>query len=809
MFSLFRPRTPPEKVSTSFRWLERKILPQTAEQWYATRTERGTYRLDILKESCFAWETLTSERRFTDFILEADVELDPSNGHSAAGVVFRHVNDENFYFLLLSSRGNYRFDLLFNNHPQHFIEWTRLPEPDGQARRIRVVAHGSHFSFIVDDEWVGEFDDEVLPAGNIGFAAQNFAGAGKGAFRLRRLSIDSHAVTVEREHLRWTYYFPVSPPARVRLAETLFGMGSPSAAVVQLRRALKDRAGTAQEHFLLAECYARLSLYSEALTEIEEVLAIEPGHREAGLERPNLLYLSNRLLEARDALHAVLADGGRAPGPAAWNLLGNTEYALGNWSKASEAYLKAVELQPDMALFLSNAARSLEKEGRTKETVDLYLRAARSLFEAETFDELSLILPRLYALDPGNPEVRSLDGRMLYREGQIDQAERIFSQLAADGAADGSSCYLLGIILSAKGRREEALPYLEKAAAAEPAFPLYQFRLAETLHLLGRDPGPLLDAALALAPDDPWTNNLAGMIRLEAGDHDGAVEKLTRARAGAPAEIDIALNLSEALSAAGRHEEAIAGLEALEAAGGPDARIANQKGNVRARQGDNAGAVSAYEEAIRLDPESPVYKENCAAACIEIDMVHRAEELLAQVEETHPSAPVYNLMGNVAVLKGELTRAELSFKAGLEREPGNPDLLVNLAMLHLQRGEYDKGKDILQSVLAQRPDHPRARRILERARSQHETVLSCAQCGRQWWVPRNLPAQAGLKVRGEPPADAPAGRCPRCGKIYCVGCASEHIRDMRFYCADCDELLKLSEDSLKWLLSRAIETAPE
>jgi tetratricopeptide (TPR) repeat protein len=808
MFAFNRPRKPAEKLGSSFRWLDRKIFPQSDTEGYSARHERGAFVLELSRESYFAWETMVPERRFTDFILETDLEAHPSNGHSALGVVLRHVNDENFYFFLLSSRGNYRFDLLFNNHPQHLIEWTRLPEPDGPTRRLSIVAHGSHFSFVVDDEWVGEIDDEVLPAGGIGFAAQTYQAAPGGIFRLKRLAVNTNALDVEREHLRWTYFYPASPPARVRLAETFFGMGSYSAAVVQLRRALKNRDGTPREHFLLAESYARLSLLPEALAEIETVLRMEPGHTEARQERPNLLYLSNRLLEARDGMRALLADPAIPSGPADWNLLGNAEYGLGNWEKASEAYLRACELQPEMPLFLSNAARSREREGRAEEARDLYLRAARVLFAEETFDELSLLLPRLSALDPGNAEARSLEAKMLYREGRIEEAQRILGALADEGKADATGSYLLGIILSGHGRREEALPHLERAVREEPSFPLYQFRLAETLHMLGRDAGSVMDAALALAPDDPWTNNLAGMIRMEKGDAEGAAGLLEKARAAAPAEADIALNLSEALSRAGRHEQAIAALDNFTRAVRESAAVANQKGNVRVRMGDNAGAVREYENAIRLDPENLDYKENCAAACIELDMVHRAEELLAQVEEERPSASVYNLLGNVAVLKGELIRAEMAYTAGLGLEAGNMDLKINLAMLHLQKNDYGKAKEMLESVIAANAGHPRAERVLERARAQHETLVSCAACGRQWWAPKSLPPQPGLKVRGEPPGDAPAGRCPACGKVYCVSCASANVKDMRFLCADCGENLKLSEDSLKWLLARAIDAAP-
>jgi tetratricopeptide (TPR) repeat protein len=809
---IFRRRGPAERIETSFRWLEEKPLPATRAPYYAAFYQRGAYTLALARENYFAWETLSPERRFTELVLEAEVELDAANGHCAAGVVFRHVNDENFYSFLVSSRGNFRVDLLFNNHPRHLVEWTRLPAADPEARSggrtLRVVANGSRFTFIVDDEWVGETEDDVLPAGGIGFAAQNFSGSPAGAFHLRRLMIEPRPVAAEKEHLRWSYYVPVSPVARLRLAETLLASGQHNEAAIQLRKGLKDREGSAREHFLLAQAYLRLSLFDEALAELQSVLTLEPRHAEALREKANLLYLSNRVLEARDFLAGGLSDGSLDADAGALHLLGNAEYALGNWQKAADAYRRAAELQPDAPLFLSNAARSMERGGMAADAVDFYLRAARLLFAEESFDELSLLVPRVRALAPENPEVRALEAKMLYREGRIEEAFAILSALHEQGSSDSSVHYLLGTFHLGKGRRAEALPLLQAAVDLEPSYPLYQFRLAETLHFLGRDPGPVMERALTLAPEDPWTNNLAGQLRMEDGDYPAAVASLLKAHAAAPEEQDITLNLSEALSLCSRHEDALAALTKYAAASGDNARLANQRGNILVRQGEHARAVVEYEAAIRFEPENPAYKENCAAACIEVDMIHRAEELLSQVEPEHPSPSVYNLLGNVAILKGERARAEAAYNAGLALDRGNPDIAVNLALLHRERGNHDKAKELLLGVLVATPGHPRARKLLQRIREERETRISCATCGRQWWVERDLPPQPPLRIRGEPPAEAPAGRCPQCGKVYCVSCASAHVREMRFFCPDCNETLKLSEDSLKWLLARALWEHP-
>jgi tetratricopeptide (TPR) repeat protein len=809
---LFRRRGPVERLETSFRWLEERPFTVVRAPSYAASYDKGAYTLEISRENHFAWETLASGQQFAELVLEADVELSPSNGHCAAGLVWRHVNDENFYSFLVSSRGNFRVDLLFNNNPFHLVEWTKLPAPDPEihagARRLRVVANGARFTFIVDDEWVGEIEDDVLPAGSVGFAAQNFGGAPRGSFHLRRLLVEARPLAAEREHLRWSYYVPVSPAARLRLAETFFDAGRFSAAAVQLRKSMKDREATAREHFLLASSYLRLSLFEDALSHLERVLAVEPKNPDALMEKANALYLSNRLVEARDCLENGLAGGTLPDTAAALNLLGNAEYALGNWQKAADAYRRAVDREPGTALYLNNAARSLERAGQEAEAVDCYLRAARILFAEETFDELSLIVPRVHALAPESPDVRALEAKVLYREGRHEEAEAILAELHAAGGTDSAVPYLLGLLALEKGRRQEALPLLEAAADAEPGFPLYQFRLAETLHLMGRDPRAALGRALALAPDDAWANNLDGQLAMEAGDLPRAIESLRRAQAAAPGEEDIRVNLSEALSLGGRHEEALAVLEGHAAAAADSGRLANQRGNVLARQGQHARAVVEYETAVRLSPDNPAYKENCAAACIEVDMVHRAEELLSQVEPEHPSPSVYNLLGNVAVLKGERARAEAAYTAGLALDGANPEIAVNLALLHRERGNHGKAKELVLAVLAAAPGHARAQRLLDRLRADREVMISCATCGRPWWVERELPPQPPLRIRGEPPGDAPAGRCPRCAKVYCVSCATAHVRDMRFFCPDCDVNLKMSDDALRWLLSRSLERAP-
>ncbi len=811
MLDIFRRKTPSERITNNFGLFDGRIFPEEKAGPYRSGRSKGRFGISISKAGYFAWENASLPRSYDDFVLEAEVGIDPSNKLSAAGFMLRYIDEENFYTLLVSNKGLYRFDLLFNKHPIPLIEWTALPETAGEDGRplwerfeLKAIAHGTHFSFYVDEEWIGEIENETLGSGAVGFAAQNYNEAGRAEFSFAGFRLEARPVAVEREYTRWVHFIPHPPAARLALAETLFSQESFSAAAVQLRRSLKGRAGTAREHFLLAECYMRLSMHDTALTHIEEVLAREPENREALLDKANLLYLTN-VLKARDFVRAGMTAGTLEQTPALWNILGNSEYSLGNWAKSAEAYLKAVQMQPDAPLFLKNAGRSLEMAERRAEALAMYLRAARLLFRDDSYNELSLVLPRILALEPGNLEVQGMEAKMMYREGRRDEALERLSRLVEAGSADSAVHYLKGVILAEKGRREEALELFRSAADREPEFPLYQFRLAETLHLLGRDPGEALERAYALDGEDPWINNLRGVLALEAGEWRKAVEALQAALAEAPAEVDILLNLAEARARSGDHPGA---MELLEEGRRPDAekaRIRNARGNILVEKGDYAAAVQEYEQAVRLDPGAPVFKENCAAACLEVDMVHRAEELLSSLQQSNPSVSVYNLLAGTAVRKGEYQRAELAYAAGLAIEPANPEISANLAMLHLDRGRYPMARELLEEVLAKHPGHAKTAALLERLRARYETPFSCSVCGRTWWVPKDLPPQPSLTVRGDPPGEAPAGRCPKCGKIYCVSCASAHLRDMRFHCADCGEPLKLSDNALRSIMNGFLE----
>jgi tetratricopeptide (TPR) repeat protein len=789
---------------TDFNWLKKKRFANEVAQDFSSKTRRRRLELKIHKSSCFAW--VLAPYQYGDLMIRARLHIGRGNGHSSAGFVFRYNNQDNFYYFLLSNRNRFRLDVVFNKNPIHLIEWTAVPAAVKDATELRIIARDNNFSFFLGDEWLAEASDDTLKTGFVGFAAQNYEEKNEGVFYLNSLSIESRPLQVEQEYLRWTRYVPVSPQARITLARTYAEMGKHSEAVVQLKTASKRLPDSAEVHLHLARSYIQLKAYPESLSCLDRVLKLEPENDQIRLEKADVLFLDGDFLNCRDYVESILP---RFPeDPQLLNLLGRCEYNLGNWESAAEQYRRAIDLDADNAVHRVNLARCRERAEDSAGAVKDYFEAARQLFRQELYDELSLVLARLHDLLPPDSdeayELKSLEGKMLYHEGKKHQAENLFSEVIDSGYNDSGVHYLYGLMLIEKQDRSAAEVHLRKAAEIDPDYPLYWFRLAENRFLLGEDPWQALDRAFALEPEDHWINNLRGQVLLGEKRYEEALPCFQKAHESESKAASIYRNYAECLMRLERGEEALELLATgIERAGESEEELAslhNQRGNCLVELQRCAEAIGDYERALELVPESRIYMQNCAACCIELDMIMRAEELLNALLEQQESASLYNLTGNLAVVTGEFERARLAYMEGLKQEEDNREIKLNLLSLYIKTDKVEEARELLAEMKGWTDPPERCRHLQDRFRQRFEELLECSACGRQWRVPKQMPPQPSFTIRGEPPGEAPAGRCEQCNRVYCIACASEWVEDGRLMCPKCHNRLRLSDDSLKYLL---------
>lgn len=119
-----------------------------------------------------------------------------------------------------------------------------------------------------------------------------------------------------------------------------------------------------------------------------------------------------------------------------------------------------------------------------------------------------------------------------------------------------------------------------------------------------------------------------------------------------------------------------------------------------------------------------------AAGIVEAkDGRHRqALKLLDQARERKPGAAVWNAIAIARKGMGDLDGAAWAYAQALERDSGNPDLLFNLARLHMDRGEAETASALLDQALAVRPAHPPTLKnlgVCHRRRGQPAKAADC------------------------------------------------------------------------------------
>jgi Flp pilus assembly protein TadD len=102
-------------------------------------------------------------------------------------------------------------------------------------------------------------------------------------------------------------------------------------------------------------------------------------------------------------------------------------------------------------------------------------------------------------------------------------------------------------------------------------------------------------------------------------------------------------------------------------------------------------AATAYQEALKVDPNNPELHEDLARLLAELGQAEEAQKELERALEISPGfAAAHNHLGIHYLLKGEKSRAEQEFKAAIATEPRFAEAKNNLGCLYARRRETPK-----------------------------------------------------------------------------------------------------------------------
>ncbi|MBE0414344.1 MAG: tetratricopeptide repeat protein [Yoonia sp.] len=203
-----------------------------------------------------------------------------------------------------------------------------------------------------------------------------------------------------------------------------------------------------------------------ALALATDLAATDPGNDDLRFMLATTQVLAGDLDAARAGLRALLATEPRRP--AVWLELSKLAQRQGDRDAAKAVVAEALGHMPDDVTLLWAQASFLEQDGDIDGAIAIY--------------------ENLYAQNSGALVIANNLASLLstYRDDaeSLERAWTVARRFSDTGFAPVQDTY--GWILHRRGESEQALPYLESAAAALPDDPLAQYHLGQTYAALGR-----------------------------------------------------------------------------------------------------------------------------------------------------------------------------------------------------------------------------------------------------------------------------------------------------------------------------------
>jgi len=158
----------------------------------------GRYRLSQqAAKSVFSWE-LPQNADFDNFIMSVDVTPVQFNEAFAFGLIFRVVDNQEFYAFEVDSDGYFFINLYQDGDWQTLVDFTEMTAIDGEnTNHLMVKAVGSTLSFYINDEEAITIEDKTLSRGAIGVAFELYEDGNTATVDFDNLQVQALDATAE------------------------------------------------------------------------------------------------------------------------------------------------------------------------------------------------------------------------------------------------------------------------------------------------------------------------------------------------------------------------------------------------------------------------------------------------------------------------------------------------------------------------------------------------------------------------------------------------------------------------------------
>lgn len=135
--------------------------------------ENGQFNMRVITSEYVGWTECTTDE-FSDIIVEVDATQLAGPNNNLYGIIFRYgLQAKDFYVFAISGDGYYIFavDGAEHTEPDIIVDWTESSaiKQGQQTNRLKVAAVGNSIKYYVNDQLLGESQDDRFTTGTVGF----------------------------------------------------------------------------------------------------------------------------------------------------------------------------------------------------------------------------------------------------------------------------------------------------------------------------------------------------------------------------------------------------------------------------------------------------------------------------------------------------------------------------------------------------------------------------------------------------------------------------------------------------------------
>ncbi len=173
----------------------------------------GKYRWDVKAYKGVNWHVYpTNIETFSDLHLTVEAQQISGAENAAYGAVFRLIDGDNFYYFTINNQ-KYKFALQYKDEWISLIDWTTSSAiRPWEVNKIEVIAEGSYFRLLINDQFISDVYDDRLTGGKTGLAIELYTAGDTGVFEFDNFEISTSAPSTTTP-VPTTTAPPTTPPA--------------------------------------------------------------------------------------------------------------------------------------------------------------------------------------------------------------------------------------------------------------------------------------------------------------------------------------------------------------------------------------------------------------------------------------------------------------------------------------------------------------------------------------------------------------------------------------------------------------------